>query len=182
MIEKTCKSCGSGFTVPPYRKETALYCSAACRRVAVAKANARPLSERFWEKVKVSAAHECWEWSGAKTHGGYGVIGFGSKTLLRAHRVSYEMHNGEISNGLVVRHACDNPSCVNPRHLAVRTQAQNMQDAVDRGRHKSPARKLSDKDVDDIINARAGVRETARAYGVSPALICNIRKGRRRAR
>jgi hypothetical protein len=53
---------------------------------------------------------------------------------FKAHRVAWEMFNGPIADGLIVRHKCDNPNCVNPKHLEVGTQKQNMMDASARGR------------------------------------------------
>jgi hypothetical protein len=75
----------------------------------------------------------CWLWTGHVNRAGYGVIDRGGRKL-GAHRVSYEMNKGQIPHGLVVRHTCDVPSCVNPDHLLIGTQADNIQDAVKRNR------------------------------------------------
>ena len=78
----------------------------------------------------------CWEWQGAKTDFGYGVIGRGIRGygLVRAHRASWEIAYGEIPLGLIVRHRCDNPSCINPEHLLLGTHADNTRDKIERGR------------------------------------------------
>ena len=68
---------------------------------------------RFWTKVRLSK--DCWEWIGHKNIG-YGVFWFNGKNR-RAHRVSYELLNGSISEELVIDHVCRNRACVNPDHL-----------------------------------------------------------------
>ena len=75
----------------------------------------------------------CWEYRGPKFANGYGQVKInGIPTLI--HRVSYEHNVGPIPEGLVIRHTCDNPPCMNPKHLIPGTSAQNNQDRQDRGR------------------------------------------------
>jgi len=75
----------------------------------------------------------CWVWNANKTHNGYGQIYYkGSQS--RAHRVMYELMHGTIPNGMVVCHSCDNPSCVNPKHLYLATQKENIADCMRKGR------------------------------------------------
>ena len=100
--------------------------------------------QRFFEKVKVVDDEQCWEWKGAKSPRGYGSFFVkkdhdGKKTYKRAHRLSYELKNGEIPDGMYVLHSCDNPSCVNPNHLRVGTQLENVADMTKRKR--APYRK-----------------------------------------
>lgn len=73
----------------------------------------------------------CWSWEG-KTLNGYAVMMLGGKTH-GAHRFSYRFHHGEIPNGMVVRHRCDNKICTNPDHLEIGTPRQNAQEAHERG-------------------------------------------------
>lgn len=87
---------------------------------------------RFMSRVD-KAKSGCWEWLTAKTGGGYGT--FSIKGIsYPAHRVLYELFNGKIPDGLLVCHQCDNPGCVNPNHLWVGTQSDNVKDAYEKGR------------------------------------------------
>lgn len=84
--------------------------------------------KRFWAKVDKRGPNDCWAWTGAANGRGYGSI-WRSPRLERAHRMAYELAYGAIPDGLVVDHMCHNPKCVNPRHLRICTQAQNLQNA-----------------------------------------------------
>ena len=115
-----------------------------------------PLWQRFLLRVTPGTKDECWEWTGAKRHYGHGQIrefGAGSRTIC-ASRLAYELFIGPIPHGLVVRHTCDNPGCVNPEHLALGTQADNMRDKVERGRQAKGSRtgqaKLTEREANLI--------------------------------
>lgn len=98
----------------------------------------KSLSERFWSKVVVPEnENDCWLWLAAKDRRGYGAIGSGNR-VLKAHRVSWELHHGNIPDNLLVCHRCDNPGCCNPKHLFLGTQADNMADCSAKGRWRGP--------------------------------------------
>ena len=87
--------------------------------------------ERFFQKV--DKTDTCWLWNGALTSSGYGSIGINGKRIS-AHRFSYETFIGEIPEGMFVCHSCDVKICVNPEHLWVGTQYENMSDMWKKGR------------------------------------------------
>lgn len=93
--------------------------------------------ERFWKKVCVGTVEECWLWTGRRNQHGYGLWTptFRAKDL-RAHRVSYELKVGPIPDGLFVCHRCDVRNCVNPIHLFVGTNTDNMLDKIQKGRDR----------------------------------------------
>lgn len=76
----------------------------------------------------------CWNWKGHKKKG-YGYFSF-HQILYRAHRISYEIVYGEIPEGKLICHKCDNPACVNPHHLFLGTAKENTHDMIRKGRLK----------------------------------------------
>jgi hypothetical protein len=96
------------------------------------------LVNRFMTHVDTgSSPTGCWLWTGVIGDGGYAYFSIGYKTGLRAHRASYRLFKGAITEGLFVLHQCDNPPCVNPDHLSLGTHLENMQQRVMRGRYRS---------------------------------------------
>ena len=82
-----------------------------------------PVLERFWAKVRKTDT--CWEWT-AQRNWGYGRFALTHRKMVRAHRFSYELHKGPIPQGLVIDHLCRNKACVNPDHLELVTNRENV--------------------------------------------------------
>lgn len=98
------------------------------------------LKARFWSRVDKRGEDECWPWTGAKVSRGYGRISVNGKAAV-ATQVSWSIANGKpFPVGLFACHACDNPSCVNPKHIWPGTAKENIQDAERKGRmvHNNP--------------------------------------------
>lgn len=95
------------------------------------------------------------------------------------HRFIYEQCFGKIKEGLVIRHKCDNPSCINPEHLEIGTHRDNVNDKVKRGRstygEKNPKSKLTEDEVREIRNNKIlSVRELSEKYSVTMSAIRQI--------
>lgn len=138
----------------------------------------------FWSKVDIpSNVSECWQWTRRQTDNGYGRFRHKGKWYA-AHRVSYEILNGEIPEGLQVRHLCHNRLCCNPAHLAVGTAKQNVQDSIEAGRFTKGSVNGNSKLTDDeVIYIRRNPdkltgRELAQRFGISPATVSGIKNCR----
>lgn len=152
----------------------------------MAQGKQAPLAERFWEHVEKSDG--CWNWT-ATTRGsnGYGQIGEGGQggRNLSAHRVSWEIHNGPIPDGMFVLHRCDNPLCVNPDHLWLGTIAENNADRERKGRgadrrgEKSTTAKLTTEQVLAIRSDHRPQRIVAEAYGIRQGHVSRLKNGTR---
>lgn len=124
----------------------------------------------------------CWMWLGSKTKVGYG-LGYSSKEkkLVSAHRLAFAAFKGEIPQGMVVAHACDNPLCVNPDHLWLATHAENSADMVKKGRsakgEKCGKSKLTEEQVKFIRESNLSQRQLGAMFGVSYANIGYIKRG-----
>ena len=130
------------------------------------------LKQVIFYKTKLNEKTGCWEWQGAHTRG-YGTI-MRRRKVVRVTKASYELWCGLVPKGLLIRHACDNPCCVNPTHLSVGTQKQNMQDKVARGRQ---GHRLNREAVAFIRASSASSQFLADLYGVNPVAINRVRTG-----
>lgn len=83
--------------------------------------------------AKVEFTDSCWIWRASHDDGGYGVFRWRGKAR-KAHRVAYAIAHGYTPPGMVVMHTCDTPACVNPDHLVLGTQRDNVRDAIAKGR------------------------------------------------
>lgn len=140
--------------------------------------------DRFFKYVDRSDPNACWEWQSTISHRGYGKFWLHGRTDL-AHRVSYRIAYGPVPKGLLVRHTCDNPPCVNPAHLLSGTGKQNAEDALDRNRYRCGSRngnaRLSEVQVLAVIESYSSGESQvslARRHGVSRATIQWILNGR----
>ena len=136
-----------------------------------------------WNQIFDSKTVEnngCLEFLNYKDPNGYGRISFQGEVWL-AHRLSYLLHFGEIPSGLFVCHHCDNPSCVNPKHLFLGTNADNMADMVNKGRaarnygEADGRAVLSEKDALNIREDERLLREIADDYGVTVTQIARVK-------
>lgn len=139
-----------------------------------------------WFQVPGPLTTPCWVWGGTLNHGGYGRFRFQGKRVM-AHRAAYMVHNGDIPDGLLIRHRCDNPPCINPQHLVTGTDQDNFNDRVSRKGHpsqfpeKAPAAKLTWEIVEEIRAAHRGgetnLSQIAVKYGVTRPTISDVVKG-----
>lgn len=166
---RICRYCGLAFEANWPSKQ---HCSFDCR---------------FWAKVTIGLADECWPWIGAIIpKSGYGNFTIKEGLQESSHRIAFRLSNGGIPNGLHVCHTCDNPPCCNPKHLFCGTAKDNSVDMHSKGRwHNEPARGedqglavLTEGDVRNIrarLSAETG-RSLATEFGVSESTVSQIRR------
>ena len=140
------------------------------------------LSARFWRKVAKSEG-DCWLWTGAVNSAGYGSIGLGRSTMV-AHRAAWLLVHGSLPTDLCVCHTCDVRICVNPAHLFLGTNSDNVADRERKGRNvvlrgeQHGSAKLT-RDQALAIKSAAGKQwDIAHAFGVSQATVQRIKAGR----
>lgn len=155
-------------------------CGCVAREMASKRCSGRSVG--FLNRIK-KEDNGCWIWQGSKDKNGYGTLRI-NKADWKAHRYSYKIYNGEIGNKLVC-HKCDNPSCVNPEHLFLGTNKDNMKDMVKKQRsaagEKNANSKLN-KHVITIIRQRLKNGDTqvkiAKDYGITQTCVSKIKVGK----
>jgi hypothetical protein len=182
-VVRACEICGQSFTTTKSQVSSrpARYCSPQCVGVAAESTIYVGIIE---DNSMPEPNSGCWLWTGAINGGGYGALRIGNKQW-HAHRLSYVMAHGEPpALQPVIRHLCNNPSCVNPDHLAAGTTLDNAQDRVAAGTQVRGSQqhnaKLTEAWIPEIIaQHRAGATERglARQYGVSQRTITFVLQG-----
>lgn len=146
-----------------------------------------PFKQRFEASVSRGEKEECWMWNRRLNSSGYGTIrepGRGGRMLL-AHRASFQLHIGPIPEGLCVCHRCDVRACVNPEHLFLGTNLDNVKDRDAKGRCRSGAphgesngnAKLNSMDALAIKSDTRTHKAIAADYGISRSTVTNIKLG-----
>lgn len=188
-MTRECANCGSAFTIS-HPNSNSKFCSHLCRAI---------------HNANITETDECILWKGHINRvTGYGQVTVriaGKSSVVSAHRTIYEATNGPIPTGMVVMHKCDNRACINPKHLSVGTQADNMADMAAKGRHaqykghidgeKNPhkthpenapkgekhgAAKLTASIVKEIRDSQEGTGSIAKRLGVSWRAIDKVKK------
>lgn len=148
--------------------------------------------KRFWKKVNIKDDSLCWEWIAGRYPFGYGMFWINGSTV-GAHRVSWEITYGEIPDGMLICHKCDNPCCVNPSHLFLGTYRDNTKDMITKGRGRDEWRyedylrgekcswsKLTKEEVLEIRRSYIkgkrghGIRILSKKYGVAMYTIYEV--------
>jgi hypothetical protein len=139
--------------------------------------NKLPPIDRFWRSVKKTKG--CWLWTAGKDTNGYGQFSIKS-VATSVHRFSYELHFGEIKHdntyhGICVLHKCDTPSCVNPDHLVLGTQLDNIKDRDSKMRmaHKI-SRETAEKIRGEYIPYKVSQYTLGKKYGISRGTVEDI--------
>jgi len=145
---------------------------------------------KLLSRIEKNPKTECWDYTRYKDKDGYGSLRYKGQ-MIRTHRLSYLLFIGKYDNKLLICHHCDNPSCINPKHLFIGTVRDNTLDMISKNRHarasanhegeKNPNAKLSLVNIEDI-RRRYGFgditqKQLALQYGVTDVLISKIVRG-----
>ena len=144
--------------------------------------------ERFQDKITIEAPGECWLWTGCRDIKGYGQFWLDGK-VIKAHRAAWMLEHGTIPPGQCVCHACDCPTCVNPSHLWLGTNAENAHDR-DQKKRRPPPRgtsngraKVTEKEVSEIRNlyktGQYTQKQLGKCFGLSEQATGHIIRRRR---
>jgi hypothetical protein len=184
---KQCERCGTPFKG---QRSSSRFCSIVCANTR----NWKSPRDRLFDKVDKNGPvpqHRaelgpCWDWTAARLSSGYGLFLL-NKVQTTAHRAAWILTYGAIGDGLQVMHKCDRPSCVNPEHLELGTQLDNMRDMVRKGRSAKTRgeQKWSAKVCSCAVRAmrilwQEGVsqKEIAKRFGVDCSSVSKTVRGR----
>lgn len=137
------------------------------------------IASRFWAKVDVKGAEDCWPFLGFRNGHGYGVMLAGQKNR-KAHRLAWELANDQPLGDRLACHHCDNPSCCNPKHLYPGTVETNMADRSARGRTNKGEgvahSVVTEEIVRKIRSAKGKIKqvELAKMYGLKGPHVSDI--------
>lgn len=141
-----------------------------------------PAEDRFHGRYR-KVPSGCWEWTGCRDGDGYGSFKGDVRGIpyQRAHRFSYALHKGDVPKGMHVCHTCDNPSCVNPDHLWIGTNRENMHDKIAKNRHNirkgedNAHAKITQEQAQQILVDPRPYTLIAAEYGLMPSTIGSIK-------
>lgn len=138
---------------------------------------------RFWDKVEIKGPNDCWIWTSDKVHDGYGTFNIDGRTT-RAHRIAFYFQNGPFPPELHVCHRCDVRDCVNPAHLFLGNDFDNMGDAAAKGRIPKGSRnansRLKETDIPKIremLGKGISQDRIAACFGVNQSTISSVHLG-----
>ena len=143
----------------------------------------RSVEQRFWDFVFPEPNTGCWLWVGPLSGSGYGRLNLGGGVQVQANRFSWELHNGKIKANLFTCHKCDVRCCVNPEHLFLGTQTENLEDMVRKGRDNPkrgedhPRSKLTEQMVLQIRADSRSLTEIGNDYGFDKQYVWKIKNG-----
>lgn len=184
----SCAQCGRGFDrgyrISAKRAAHHQFCSGTCRAAHLAEQAAKRLRDRFWSKVRILSADECWLWVGRLNENGYGLFDIEHHPEI-ASRIAYLLTHSIDPGEALVCHSCDNPRCCNGGHLWLGSHKDNMRDMAMKGRahvtgwrgEDHPSAKLRRADVLEIRASDLPRSVLAEKFGVTGTAIYNIREG-----
>lgn len=148
---------------------------------------AEDLKIRFWKKVSKQKEDECWIWNAYKHKKGYGYF-HANGSVMKSHRISFILENKTlIPKGMCICHSCDNPSCVNPNHLWMGTNMDNIKDSLMKGRRiglrgeKNNSCKLKSKEVlkiRELFLQKIKAKHIAKMFNIGISMIYAIKQRR----
>ncbi len=189
--ERNCEFCSKEFKVRD-KRQVGRFCSQECNRKILRQNQLKKHGEYLsneteeqklewlkghYEKFVIKIENDCWGWNGTTSHG-YANFNHRGK-IMKAHRASWIIHNGQIPKSIFVLHKCDVRNCSNPDHLFLGNQTDNMKDMAFKLRTRVTC-KLKESDVLEIKELlKLGVTSVklAKKYNVSDVAIHNIKHG-----